>query len=96
MGSILRFALMAMASGLPALASPVLEARAKCNRDNLLRCYDPTGTKATDIASRSSATAFCSSYLSIPVVTSVVATSTPLRYAFAQHWKCPKHQGGSL
>lgn len=80
MGSVLRLGIMLIASGLPTFASPLLEGRAKCNRDNLLRCYDPTGTKATDSASRSAATAFCSSYLSVPVVTSIVATSTPLRH----------------
>lgn len=70
--------MMLVASGLPIFASPLLEERGKCNRDNLLRCYDPTGTNSKDIASRAAATAFCSSYLSIPVVTSVIATSTPV------------------
>ncbi|KAB5536345.1 hypothetical protein GE09DRAFT_347324 [Coniochaeta sp. 2T2.1] len=78
MGAVLRFGMMLMASSLPALASPLLEERAACHRDNLLRCYDPTGTKPTDVASRSAATAFCSSYLSIPVVTVVISTITPV------------------
>ncbi|KAL2063718.1 hypothetical protein VTL71DRAFT_5523 [Oculimacula yallundae] len=72
-----------------ALASPVANegpsngaaagilARAVCN-DNLGRCFKPTGTASKDIASRAAATAFCSSFLSIPVVTSYIATSTPI------------------
>jgi hypothetical protein len=89
MGALLRFGMMLMASGLPALASPLLEERAACNRDNLLRCYNPTGTKPTDVASRSAATAFCSSYLSIPVVTVVVSTVTPVRYIPATSLNTP-------
>jgi hypothetical protein len=46
-------------------------------KDNLGRCFNPTGTKPTDIASRASATAFCSSFLSLPIVTSTIATTTP-------------------
>ena len=66
---------------LPALSSPVddrfefdLVKKSTCNRDNLLRCLDPTATSASP--TRASATAFCSSYLSIPVVTSTVSTVT--------------------
>ncbi|RKU46498.1 hypothetical protein DL546_008394 [Coniochaeta pulveracea] len=80
MVSFARLAVMLIASSLPCtLASPLLDDRAaKCNRDNLLRCFDPTGTKPTDVASRSAATAYCSSLLSIPVVTSIIATTTPV------------------
>lgn len=80
MGSILKISSLLLAASLPAFASPLLEDRGTCGRDNLLRCFDPTGTASKDIASRSAATAFCSSYLSIPVVTSTIATTTPARY----------------
>ncbi|KAH6713293.1 hypothetical protein BKA61DRAFT_736321 [Leptodontidium sp. MPI-SDFR-AT-0119] len=66
---------------LPAFSSPIedrsefnLVKRATCPRDNLLRCFDPTAVAAAP--TRAVATAFCSSYLSIPVVTSVISTET--------------------
>ncbi|KAH7350685.1 hypothetical protein BKA65DRAFT_582667 [Rhexocercosporidium sp. MPI-PUGE-AT-0058] len=65
----------------PAFAFPVEERseldlvkRATCPRDNLLRCFEPTAIAAAP--TRAAATAFCSSYLSIPVVTSVISTQT--------------------
>ncbi|KAE9371414.1 hypothetical protein N431DRAFT_24191 [Stipitochalara longipes BDJ] len=74
---VLRLFLLA----LPALSSPVDERhefdlfrKNTCNRDNLLRCFDPTAASASP--TRASATAFCSSYLSIPVVTSTVSIIT--------------------
>ncbi|EJT77852.1 hypothetical protein GGTG_02955 [Gaeumannomyces tritici R3-111a-1] len=66
-----------------ALSSPLLADRdLVCNRNNLLRCFDPTGTASKDVASRSAATAFCSSYLSIPVVMVTAARPPWAIYGF--------------
>jgi len=40
----------------------------KCNADNALRCFRQSSVQAS---------AYCSSYIHIPVVTSTVATITP-------------------
>ena len=78
MASFLFLGTLLLTGALPAAASPLLEDRAECNRNYLNRCFAPTGTKASDTASRSAATAYCSSYLSISVVTSTIATTTPV------------------
>ncbi|KAB5522061.1 hypothetical protein GE09DRAFT_1230132 [Coniochaeta sp. 2T2.1] len=81
MSSFLRHGTLLLAAlAAPVLSSPLLDDRAVCNRNNLVRCLDPTGTKPVDIASRSAATAYCSSFLSIPVVTSTIATTTPITF----------------
>lgn len=61
-----------------ALGTPELFARADC-QDNLGRCFNPGGTASAAVASRSAATAFCSSYFAVSVVTST-RTITPTRY----------------
>lgn len=55
-----------------ATSSPV-EERGTCHRDNVLRCL---------ISASSVATPYCSSTLSLGVVTSYTATITPTSYVF--------------
>ncbi|KAI9053995.1 hypothetical protein LZ554_002939 [Drepanopeziza brunnea f. sp. 'monogermtubi'] len=72
--SVLLLVLPVLSSPIEEIADSGLSKRITCNRDNLLRCFDPTATAAA--LTRSSATAFCSSFLSIPVVTSTISTET--------------------
>ena len=55
-----------------AFASP-LEVQDTCNHDNVLRCL---------ISASATATPYCSSYLSLGVVTSYTATTTPKAWVF--------------